>query len=46
MPAKQALYRLSHTSNPFHSGYFFDDGVLCLGWPQNVILSISAFQST
>jgi hypothetical protein len=34
---------LSHTSSPLCYGYF--DGVsqtICLGWPQNLILSISA----
>jgi hypothetical protein len=42
--AKQALYRLSHTSSTFWSGYS-EDRVLqtiCLGWPQTMILLISA----
>jgi hypothetical protein len=40
--AMQVLYRLS----PFYSGYF-GDGVswaICEGWPQTLILPISAFQ--
>jgi hypothetical protein len=44
--AKQVLYHLSHTSSPFCSGYFEDgvSGTICLGWPQAVILLISASQ--
>jgi hypothetical protein len=44
--AKQALYRLSHTSCPFSSGYF-GDGVsqtICPGQPWTMILLISVFQ--
>jgi hypothetical protein len=45
MFAKQVLYRLSHTSSPFCSGYF-EDGIsrtIWQGWFQTTILS-SAFQ--
>jgi hypothetical protein len=33
--AKQAFYHLSHTSNPFFSGYFRNGGsrTICPGWP-------------
>jgi hypothetical protein len=44
--AKQMIYCLSHTSNPFFSGYF-GDGVsqnICPGWPRTVILWISVSQ--
>jgi hypothetical protein len=40
--AKQAVYLLSHTYNPFCSGYLGDGGVsqsVCLAWPQNKIFS-------
>jgi hypothetical protein len=44
--AKNALYHLSCTSSPFCSGYF-GGGIsetISLGWPQSVILPISASQ--
>jgi hypothetical protein len=44
--AKLMLYHLSHTYSSFCSGYF-GDGVsrtICLGWPQTLILPISASQ--
>jgi hypothetical protein len=46
MLAKQALYCLSHSSSLFFSGYFGDrvSRTTCLGWPQTVILPISASQ--
>jgi hypothetical protein len=47
MFAKQALYPLSHIYSPFCSGYF-GDGVSWTaysGWPQTVILLISASQA-
>jgi hypothetical protein len=44
--AKQALYHLNHTSSPFCCGYFGDrvSRNICPGWPQIVILLISASQ--
>jgi hypothetical protein len=44
--AKQALYCLCHTFNPFFSGYFGNDilQIICPGWPQTAILLISASQ--
>jgi hypothetical protein len=46
MLAKQVLYSLGHTSSPFCSGYFGDrvSQTVCLGWPQTMILLISASQ--
>jgi hypothetical protein len=44
--AKQVLYSLSYASSPFCSGCF-EDGILrtiCLGWPQTLILPMSASQ--
>jgi hypothetical protein len=44
--AKQAFYGLNQISSPFCSGYF-GDGILqtiCPGWPQTMILPISASQ--
>jgi hypothetical protein len=46
MPAKQVLLHLSHILSPFCSGYF-RAGVwwtICLGWPQIILLLISASQ--
>jgi hypothetical protein len=40
------LYRLNHTSSPFHFSYF-GDGVswaICPGWPRTSVLLISASQ--
>jgi hypothetical protein len=44
--AKQELYCLSHTSCPLCSGNFGDGAfwTICLGWPQTMILLISASQ--
>jgi hypothetical protein len=45
--AKQALYRLSHTSSPFFSVYF-EDGMswtICSYWPQTAILLFSVSQA-
>jgi hypothetical protein len=46
MQAKHALYCLNHTSSPFCSGYFGDEGswTICRGWPQTAILLISDSQ--
>jgi hypothetical protein len=46
MLEKQEFYCLSHTSSPFYPGYFGDRilRTVCLGWPQNSILLISASQ--
>jgi hypothetical protein len=44
--AKQVLYHLSHTSNPFCSGYFGGEVLqtICSGWSQTKILLISVSQ--
>jgi hypothetical protein len=44
--AKQALYHVSYASSPFYSGYFGDRVLqtICPGWPQTMILTISASQ--
>jgi hypothetical protein len=46
--AKQVLYRLTHTSCPFCCGYFEAKVLqtICLGWPQTMILLISASHSS
>jgi hypothetical protein len=45
---KQVLYSLSHTCSPFYSDYFVDriSRAIYPGWPQPVILLISASQET
>jgi hypothetical protein len=44
--AKRVLYCLNFTSNPLCSDCFGDEVLrtMCLGWPQTLILMISAFQ--
>jgi hypothetical protein len=44
--ANQKLYHMSHTSSPFCSSYFGDGDsrTICPGWPQTLILTISASQ--
>jgi hypothetical protein len=45
---KQARYHLNHNSAPFFLGYFGDrvSWTICLGWPQTVMILISASQVT